>query len=101
MRPCAHRVRPNDRHERRDEHRPEHEDVAVGEVDELEDPVDERVAERDEAVDRAVRQADQEEAVELGRVVDEVDAEPERDSMPTKPMPRRRKSDPRGGIAEC
>ena len=29
----------------------EHEDVAVGEVDQLEDPVDERVAERDQRVD--------------------------------------------------
>ena len=46
--------------EDRDDHRArdepgQREDVAVGEVDELEDPVDERVAERDEAVDRPVR----------------------------------------------
>ena len=36
--------------------RAEHEDVAVGEVDQLDDPVDHRVAERDERVDRADRQ---------------------------------------------
>ena len=57
---------PGDRH-RRDEHPAEHEDVAVGEVDQLEDAVDERVAERDEPVDGAVREPDQEEAVELRR----------------------------------
>ena len=34
-----------------------HEDVAVGEVDELDDAVDHRVAERDEGVDGAARQA--------------------------------------------
>ena len=37
--------------------RAHHEDVAVGEVQELEDPVDERVAERDERVDAAEREA--------------------------------------------
>ena len=31
------------------------EHVAVGEVDQLQDPVDERVAERDQRVDRALR----------------------------------------------
>ena len=41
-----------DRHEGAD-----HEDVAVGEVDELDDAVDHRVAEGDEGVDRADRQA--------------------------------------------
>ncbi len=46
----------------------EREHVAVREVDELEDPVDQRVAERDKRVDRAVRQADQEDAEELGRI---------------------------------
>ena len=38
----------------------EHEHVAVREVDQLEDSVDERVAERDQAVYRTVRDADQE-----------------------------------------
>ena len=41
-----------------DEQPAEREDVAVGEVDQLQDPVDERVAERDEPVHGAVRQAD-------------------------------------------
>ena len=39
----------------RDEPR-EREHVAVGEVDQLQDAVDERVAERDDAVDRAARE---------------------------------------------
>ena len=39
-----------------DRNAPEHEDVAVGEVDELDDPVDHRVAEGDEGVDRADRE---------------------------------------------
>jgi hypothetical protein len=51
----------------------------VGEVDELEDPVDERVAERDERVDRPVREADQEDVGEFGRVLDQVDPDPNRD----------------------
>ena len=42
----------------RDEAR-EREDVAVREVDQLQDAVDERVAERDERVDRARREADE------------------------------------------
>ena len=42
-------------------------DVAVGEVDQLQDPVDEGVAERDDAVDRAVRQADDPDVDELDR----------------------------------
>ena len=37
-------------------HRADHEHVAVGEVDELDDPVDERVADRDERPDGAVGQ---------------------------------------------
>ena len=37
--------------------RAHHEDVAVGEVEELEDPVDERVAERDQRVDASEREA--------------------------------------------
>ena len=51
--------------------RPEHEHVAVREVDQLEDAVDERVAERDERVERAVRDADEEHAEELLRCLDE------------------------------
>src|ERR687887_1290336 len=46
-------------HHRQGEHRPEHEQVAVREVDQLDDAVDERVAERDQGDDRAVRDADQ------------------------------------------
>ena len=42
------------RHRYGDE-RAEHEHVAVGEVDQLDDPVDERVAERDQRPDRPVR----------------------------------------------
>jgi hypothetical protein len=41
----------------------------VREVDELEDPVDERVAERDEGVDRSLRQPDQDDVEEVGRPV--------------------------------
>jgi hypothetical protein len=55
------------------------EDVAVGEVDQLQDPVDERVAERDEGVDRPLRQADQEDVEEVGRPVDEVVREPDQE----------------------
>ena len=40
--------------ERERERRAQHEHVAVGEVDELEDAVDERVADRDERDDQAV-----------------------------------------------
>ena len=38
--------------------RPEHEQVAVGEVDQLDDPVDHRVAEGDEGVERPGDQPD-------------------------------------------
>ena len=57
----------------------EHEHVAVREVDQLEDPVDERVAEGDQRVDHPDRQSDQEEVEEGRRVVDQVGAEPEDD----------------------
>jgi hypothetical protein len=50
----------------------------VGEVDELENPVDERVAERDQRVNRPVREADQEDVDEFGRVLDQIDPEPNR-----------------------
>jgi hypothetical protein len=48
----------------------------VGEVDELENPVDERVAERDQRVNRPVRETDQEDVDEFGWVLDQVDPEP-------------------------
>jgi hypothetical protein len=51
----------------------------VGEVDELQDSVDERVAERDERIDRAVRQPDDRDAEELRRLLDQVDEKPGRD----------------------
>ena len=46
-------------------HRPEHEHVAVREVDQLQDAVDERVSERDQGMESAVRQPYQENAEEL------------------------------------
>ena len=49
------------------EHAAEHEHVAVGEVDQLEDAVDEGVPEGDEGVDAAGRDADQEDLEEVGR----------------------------------
>ena len=60
--------------EHRDDHRARHEpgereDVAVREVDQLQDSVDERVAEGDEAVDEPVRQPDQPDLDELLRVL--------------------------------
>ena len=42
-----------DGHDPHRDERPDHEHVAMGEVDELDDPVDHRVAEGDERVDRA------------------------------------------------
>ena len=48
----------------------------MGEVDQLEDAVDERVAERDEGVERAVRQSDEEDAEEQVPVLGQVDAQP-------------------------
>ena len=47
----------------------EHEHVAVREVDQLEDAVDERVAERDERVDRTRREPDQEDLDEVAGVL--------------------------------
>src|ERR687887_2170925 len=46
-------------HHRQGEHRPEHEQVAVREVDQLDDAVHQCVAERDQGNDRAVRDPDQ------------------------------------------
>src|SRR5262245_12413319 len=51
----------------------------MGEVDELENAVDERVAERDQRVERAVRHPDEKHAEELVPVLRKVDAEPEKD----------------------
>ena len=70
--------RPNrsDRQRHRD-HPAEHEDVAVGEVDQLEDAVDERVAERDQRVDRAARDPDQKCLEEVRRRLLEVDRQPD------------------------
>ena len=59
------------------DHPAEHEHVAVREVDQLEDAVDERVAERDERVDGAVREPDERDREEVRRALDEVHAEPE------------------------
>jgi hypothetical protein len=51
----------------------------VGEVDQLEDAVDERVAERDEREDGALRQPDDEDVEEIRRVLGEVDQQPDCD----------------------
>jgi hypothetical protein len=48
----------------------------VGKIDQLQDPVDERVAERDQRVDRAGRQPDQEDVAEVRRRLVEVDRKP-------------------------
>ena len=53
-----------DRDERSGEEGPEGEDVAMREIDELDDAVDHRVAERDERVDPAVRQREGEDLQE-------------------------------------
>jgi len=51
----------------------------VSEVNQLEDPVHERVAERNERVESALGDADQENPPEFIRGFDEVDAEPDED----------------------
>jgi len=51
----------------------------VREVDQLEDAVDDRVAEGDEPVDGAVRQPDEEDVEEVARVLDQVPDQPEDD----------------------
>ena len=85
----------------RDE-RPDHEDLAVGEVDELDDPVDERVAERDQGVDRAVGEPEDEVVAEIGEaaVLDEVvQAEVERqgEQHEDQPVLAQRFAHPVGG----
>jgi hypothetical protein len=64
----------------------------VREVDQLEDAVDERVSERDECVERAVGQPDQEDPEELVDVLREVDAQPDKDE-PDENEPDRRDDD--------
>jgi hypothetical protein len=61
----------------------------VGEVDQLEDPVDERVPERDERVDRARREADDQDIEEVRRVLDQVDDQP-CDQKPDEDEPQNR-----------
>jgi hypothetical protein len=51
----------------------------VGEVDQLEDAVDERVAEGDESVEGSVRQPDEEDAEKERPVIDEVLRQPRDD----------------------
>jgi hypothetical protein len=71
---------PEDREEHRagDEPR-EREHIAVGEVDQLEDPVDQRIAQGDDAVDGAAREAVEGDVDELLRPLDEVHDEPDAD----------------------
>jgi hypothetical protein len=45
------------RHQDKGQDRTPHEDVAMGEIDELDDPVDHGVAERDQRKDRSARDA--------------------------------------------
>src|SRR5439155_3836301 len=49
--------------------------IAVGEVDQLDDAVDHRVAEGDQGVDRALRDAEDEDLDELGGVEDRLGRE--------------------------
>jgi hypothetical protein len=89
--------------ERRDDHRPgdeptEHEDVAVREVDQLEDAVDERVAQRDERVDGAVREPDERDREEVRRALDEVHPEPQ-DEQPDEERREERHHVGAGGAA--
>src|SRR5205814_9551208 len=58
---------------------------AVGEVDQLEDPVHECVAESDERVDGAVRQPDERDGEEVRRTLLEVDGEPQDEQTEQKP----------------
>jgi hypothetical protein len=68
----------------------------VGEVDQLQDAVDERVAERDEPVDGAVGEADEEDVPpELGRL-DEVDDQPDDDEADEAEPDRRQQRRPAG-----
>jgi hypothetical protein len=62
----------------------------VREVDQLQDAVDERVAERDEAVDGPVGQPDEEDLDEVARRLDEVDDEPDEDQPDERQAEQRR-----------
>ena len=64
--------------------RADHEDIAVREVDELDDAVDHRVADGDEGVDRADRQA----VDELGGTDDEVIDDRDREDEQIRPEPK-------------
>ena len=76
-RPRVHVTEPEPADRDREGHpRAEHEHVAVREVDQLEDPVDERVAERDQGVDETEREPVQERRRKCGRLLDEVHDEP-------------------------
>jgi hypothetical protein len=66
----------------------------VGEVDQLQDPVDERVAERDERVDRALREADQEDGEEVLRAGDEVVRQPRQEQRDEREADQRQDGGP-------
>ena len=86
-------VSPNHADDGDGHHRAEHEDVAVREVDQLEDAVDERVAERDQRVDHPERQADDEQVEQVRRRLGQVDEQPdgdERDEHEREDLNRRR-----------
>jgi hypothetical protein len=74
----------------RDE-RADHEHLAVGEVDQLDDPVDQRVAEGDERPDRAVGEAGLDVPEGLGRGLDEVVQDPRAQPDPEDVLPQRRR----------
>jgi hypothetical protein len=68
----------------------------VGEVDQFEDAVDERVAERDEGIEGTVRQPDQEDPEELVPVLRQIDAQPGEDKRDER-QPDRRDDEARSG----
>ena len=60
QRPSARRSSPSSADQRQRQERRQHEQIAVGEVDQLEDAVDHRVAQRDQREHHAVGEADHE-----------------------------------------
>ncbi len=82
------------------EHAAEHEHVAMGEVDQLEDAVDERVAQRDERVDAAVRHADRRHLGEVAGRLDQVHDQPEDDRRDEQEREDRRHAGAREPRAE-
>jgi hypothetical protein len=66
----------------------------VGEVDQLEDAVDQRVAERDQRVDAADRDAEQEQVEELLRRPRRVLDQPEDDKRDEEEADERERADP-------